>query len=191
MRKHLLIVSALLLLFAYFSEAQKITPDNAHRFYSLDGLPRHWQLKPRLLRTIDDLLPMAVSQLKDARPCINCNARYTITFKIDTVYIIDSHVEELDSQRFSYTHTIRYFYKSYLAVREDSVDIARVLLTSVDDAKIYFFRRSVKYDRQYAPTTHPVIYLGPRRSWLLPGDSDLEENSASAIKRIRKMMKHW
>src|SRR5690349_17511961 len=79
----------LLVIFSVFtSTAQRATSNPRAPYYTLDHLPSRWLRKPKVLQTIDALLPITIAQLKDSRSCLNCGAAYAISIKIDTVYIL-------------------------------------------------------------------------------------------------------
>lgn len=61
--------------------------DRHPTYYKLDKLPSRWFSKPKVLEAIDNILPYAIAQLKNARSCLHCKADYTLSLKIDTVYI--------------------------------------------------------------------------------------------------------
>jgi len=106
--------------------------------YTLDKLPATWLGKPKVLKAIDDILPVAIAQLNNARSCMQCEADYTLSLKIDTIYIISQvdyktalveegglpYASSQDESRISFT------YSSKLCVwNTDGQEVARLVVT--------------------------------------------------------------
>jgi hypothetical protein len=183
-------------------KAQKITPDNLHRFYSLDLLPEKWQMNSKILQTIDEIVPNAFNQLKNSRSCKNCNAGYYIEIKIDTVYILYGAMEynsKSHADRSSRNVNTTWFkFRSYLSVIDfKGNEVSRLIITDPDSKETY--RVNATEDVHRTGCSAPVKFVGSPysasldtlRYVIVPTDREILDITAHKLKKIKRIMKSW
>jgi len=176
--------------------------------YSLDQLPEQWK-KPATLKTINDILPVAVNQLKGSKSCMNCKGGFTITVQLDSLYILSQTVVDksawdsknvlsnsedvLHSWDRELVTTFRF--KSHLAI-SDSMGRQIVHLLVVDPLEdIYTIQANTKNVRE-RPSSIPIVFLTPNfifyngvtNSGLLPTNNELLDFTKQKLKTVRERL---
>lgn len=103
--------------------------------YSFDKLPLNWK-KSTTLKAIDDILPVAITQLKNTRSCMNCKAGFWVTVQLDSLFIIDEAPRDNtgwypERTKYNDVVTCTFRFKSHLSI-SDSTGKEVVRLVVVD-----------------------------------------------------------
>ncbi|OLY93744.1 hypothetical protein SAMN05444008_11435 [Cnuella takakiae] len=159
----------------------------AHRFtsYSLDALPTAWLKKPRILKAIDALLPATIRQLNDARSCTRCKAEYSITHRLDTVFIVEADLISkepttsiVNTER--YQKVVSYKFKSYLSVWNNTGDeVARLVVNNPEEPQVYRVAESEYSLRKKCSV--PVVFLQDK--YINPNSGIIDENRAFGLRQ--------
>ncbi|MES1215655.1 MAG: hypothetical protein ABUT20_09060, partial [Bacteroidota bacterium] len=154
--------------------------------------PPEWKKKPKTIALLDEILPGAVKQLANCRSCINCKATYSVTVKIDSVYIMtqtyDDYTARGGNVYVTNKSTTTFRFKSHLNILDSSgQEIVHLLIVTPGD-DIYTIRGTDGARK----TTVPVRYYTPRIGWgFEPNDFELLELTRSKLKVLAERIRRF
>jgi len=172
-------------------------------YYTLDNLPSKWLRKPKVLEAIDEILPVAIAPLQNSRSCLNCRAAYSISIKVDTVYILNSIVNArvpFDEGGYSTSrdeNTTRFKFRSFLSVRDSMErEIARLIITDPDSTETFLVqdhdyenRRHCSAPTKYMSSEYAASLYGLRFG-TVPTDEELLDFIAGKLKTISSWIRN-
>ena len=165
--------------------------------YSLDKLPEQWK-KPATLKAINDILPVAIKQLKNARSCMNCKADFWVTVQLDSLFILNQTTVDktawdsksaISGQQPSFSKneiTCTFRFKSHLSIL-DSMGIELVHLVIVDPKEDIYSITGNPWEngRRSSLLNSGAGYKRPFGT-LVPTDNELLDFTKGKLKVIQK-----
>lgn len=196
----------LLLIFSTLTSVAQLPASKAKQhlaYYTFDNLPSRLLRKTKVLQAIDEILPVAIVQLQNSRSCLNCKAGYSISIKVDTVYILNSTMnakvpfDEVGYSRSREENVTRFKFRSFLSVRDSTErEIARLIITDPDSTETfqvqdteYSHRKHCSAPTKYMDSEYAASSYGLRFG-TVPTDEELLGFIAGKLKTISSWIRN-
>jgi hypothetical protein len=163
--------------------------------YSLDKLPEDWK-KPSTLKAVDDILPVAINQLKGTQPCMNCEAGFYITVHLDSLFILDQTPFERTVIRYgdavsSKEITCTFRFKSHLSISDSTgKEIAQLVVVDPKEDIYSITGNPFENGRHSSVFNFKRDYSGTIGVPLVPTDNELLNFTRDKLKTIQKRILH-
>lgn len=154
---NLLLVLCFLLGSAARAQQVKNRPNYPDR-YQLD-LPADWMKKPKLIRTITDILPKTLSQLEEKQFCTECRAGMRVSLLIDSLEVINENTSAPTQvgQTSRYTYSFNYsFYAALLLTDSNGHPLS--LLRLNDAAELMSYSKEFSMQAMNATYRREPVY---------------------------------
>ncbi len=132
--KPFLLICIPFLLFSACSGVGVVQEDYYPDRYTLE-LPKGWKATPKLLKTINEMIPLAINELRDMQFCVDCKAGYKVRLELSNP-VVETY-NSLSKFR-NDGHTLPIFRFSANFVVYDEKDRGIVMMRLIDKDKECF-----------------------------------------------------